>query len=204
MTTSQRPRADGDTAGKPDPDTGGASPYRISRAAVVLIAIALGVGLLIGRASVKTDDSNTAPKPSAGATRSPSGAPLGPDSLTETGALCSQQIGKKNLELAVEVRNVSSGPIIFKRMTVQLPSGGFKVLDRTTGTCGELQPPKLEDLGLAPEGTLWLNVLLRTKVTCPSTYPVHFTMYVQDQTGQKQKIALAGFKDLNNVPWSGC
>ncbi|HEY2272664.1 MAG TPA: hypothetical protein VGH30_07805 [Jatrophihabitantaceae bacterium] len=204
MSTSHRPLADGDTAGTPDPGAGGASPYRISRAAVVLIAIALGLGLLIGRASVKTDDSGNAPQPSPGATRSSSIVPIGPHSLSETGALCAQQVGKHQLELAVEVRNNSSGPVIFKHMSVQLPNGGFKVLDRSTGTCGELQPPKLEDFGLAPQGTIWLNVLLRTTVGCPATYPVHFTMFVQDQTGQKQKIDVAGFKDLNNVPWSGC
>ncbi len=206
MTTSERPLAGGDTAEEnpvPAPGPDGGSPYRISRAAVVLIALALGLGLLIGRASVKTDTSAGPAQPSPGSTRSSTLVPLGPKSLQETGALCSQQLGKK-LVLAIEVRNTSTGPLIFKKMLVDLPQKGLTVLSKGIGSCGEFNVPKLEDLGLPPQGAVWLNVQLRPKEKCPAPYPVALRMLVQDTTGQKQMINLTGFKDLSQVPWRGC
>jgi hypothetical protein len=206
MTTSERPKAGGDTAEEelpPADDAGGNSPYRISRAAVVLIALALGLGLLIGRASVKTDTSTGPAAPTPGATRSSSVVPLGPKTLQQTGSLCSQQLGK-TLVLAIEVRNTSSGPVIFKRMQVSLPLNGLKVLSKGTGSCGEFDAPKLEDLGLPPQGAVWLNVKLRPLEKCPAPYPVGLRLLVQDTTGQRQSINVTGFKDLGQVPWSGC
>jgi hypothetical protein len=206
MTTSERPTAGGDSAEEelpPAVDAGGNSPYRISRAAVVLIALALGLGLLVGRASVKTDTSAGSAPPTPGATRSSSVVPLGPKTLIETGSLCSQQLGK-TLVLAIEVRNTSSSAVIFKRMQVDLPLHGLKVLSTGTGSCGEFDTPKLEDLGLPTQGAVWLNIRLRPLEKCPAPYPVGLRLQVQDTTGQGQTIDLAAFKDLGQVPWSGC
>jgi hypothetical protein len=179
-----------------------ASPYRVSRAAAVLIAIALGVGLLLGRASVKTD-SSAAPAPTAPATHSSSVVPLSLHSLQATGAMCSMQVGDK-LVLGVEARNVSTVPIILKELLVSLPSGGLTVLTRGVGSCGELNVPKLEDFGLAPQGAVWFSTTVRPTEKCPTPYPVLMNVEATDQSGAKKRFDIGGFKDLSHVPWSGC
>lgn len=183
-------------------DSPGGSPYRITRAAVVLIALALGVGLLIGRASVKTDDSAT-PSATPTVSRSASVVPLGPTSLAVTGAKCSVQKGNK-LMLGVEARNVSSVPLTLKKLNITLPLGGMTIASRGVGSCGEFDVPRLEDFGLAPAGAVWFSVTVRPTENCPAPYPVQMSVAVTDPTGRKQTIDIVGFADLGHVPWSGC
>jgi hypothetical protein len=202
MSTPRRPVVE-DEHDDENLDAPDRSSYRISRAAIVLIAIALGVGLLIGRASVKTDSSASAPPSKAPATKTTSIVPLGPHSLAATGAMCSIQTGDK-LTLGVEVRNTSTTPIILKKLNVSLPSGGMTVLSRGVGSCGELNVPRLEDFGLAPQGAVWFSTTVRPKVRCPAPYPVLMSVAVTDPTGAKQTVDVGGFKDLGGVPWSGC
>jgi hypothetical protein len=205
MSTPRRRDADnaaGEEVLAEPADSSSGSTYRLSRAAIVLIALALGVGLLIGRASVKSD-SSAAPTPTPTATHSASSVPLGPNSLASTGAMCSVQVGNK-LTLGLEVRNTSTVPIILKRLNVSLPMGGLKILARGVGSCGEFNVPRLEDFGLAPQGAVWFSTTVRPSEQCPAPYPVLMTVAVTDPTGAQQTINVGGFKDLGNVPWSGC
>jgi hypothetical protein len=206
MSTSQRPNAAHETEEEPldDPSvSSGDSPYRISRAAVVLIAIALGLGLLLGRASVTTDGSGAAASPTPAPTRSSSIVPLGPHSLAITGATCSMQVGD-DLVLGVETRNLSTAPLILKKLRISLPLGGVTIVSRGVGSCGELDVPRLPDFGLAPQGTVWFTTTVHPKERCPAPYPVLLSVEVSDPTGKQQLIDIGGFKDLGNVPWSGC
>jgi hypothetical protein len=206
MSTPPRPiaadEAEAETLDGPSDPSGG-SPYRISRAAVVLIAIALGLGLLLGRASVKTDSSGAGTSPTPVATRSSSVVALGPHSLAVTGAMCSMQVGD-DLVLGVEARNISSTPLILKKLRVSLPLGGLTIVSRGVGSCGELDVPKLEDFGLAPQGAVWFTTTVRPTETCPAPYPVLLSVDVTDPTGKNQLIGIGGFKDLGSVPWAGC
>jgi len=190
-----------------DPDTPRRPPadhqhgYGISRAALVLVALAMGLGLLIGRVSVNTDDAPVQ-EPIAAKT-TPATVPLGPTSLQETGARCSQQRGP-NLVLGVEVRNVTTGPVRLKQLRVNLPPAGLTLVATGVGACGELNVPRLSEFGLPTQGTVWLSATLRVTVKCPAALPVSETIYAADNTGRLQPIKVAGFANLKQVPWSRC
>jgi hypothetical protein len=203
MSTTRPVGDDTDEETLDDPSASpGASPYRITRAAVVLIALALGVGLLIGRASVNTDDSATPPS-SPAATHSASVVPLGPHSLAVTGAMCSMQKGS-DLVLGIEARNVSTVPLTLKKLVVTLPMDGMTIVSRGVGSCGEFNVPRLEDFGLAPAGAVWFSTTVHPSERCPAPYPVEMSVTVTDPTGRPQNISIGGFADLGQVPWSGC
>jgi hypothetical protein len=203
MSTTRPVDHDPETEPLGDPsDDAGDSSYRISRAAVVLIALALGIGLLIGRASVKTDDtaapSTPTPSPSPSST-----VPFGPKSLQYTGAECSIQKGS-DLVLGVEARNVSTVPLILKKLLVTVPTGSMTIVSRGVGSCGEFDVPKLEDFGLAPQGAVWFSTTVHPSEKCPAPYSVKMTVDLTDPTGRAETISIGGFDDLAHVPWSGC
>jgi hypothetical protein len=176
----------------------------IARGPLVLVAIALGLGLLIGRASVKTDDSAApAATPTTAASTSAAATPFGPGALAVTGAQCSQQLGHK-LVLGIEVRNVTANPVILKKLHVTLPKGGLTVKARGVGSCGELNVPRLPDYGLAPGGAVWLSVTTEPKPVCPAALALRMSINVTDTSGSKQTVDVGGFANLGDIPWSGC
>jgi hypothetical protein len=177
-------------------------------AALVPAVVALLVGLAAGYAvGVRhAGDHAAAPQPSRAAARA---APFsaGGFSLSQSGPQCSVQHGRQ-LQVGLEITNLSSAAVRLRRVEVVLPLGGLKVTSQAWGPCGKV-PPIGHASGsvLFPAvrrgGSSWFTVTFRVLVRCPRPLPVQFTIEY-DQQGRPAAIRLPGFPDLGQIPYSGC
>ncbi len=181
-------------------------------AAVVAGAVALLAGLAAGYAAGARHAPAPAAPPSPSRTAAPaSAAPAAPFSaggfpLSQSGPQCSVQAGRE-LQVGLQITNLSPAAIQLRRVEVGLPLGGLTVISQTWGPCGELPA------GQAPGGILppvlgrgastWITVTFQVLVRCPQPLPVQFT-FGYDQNGRVAAIRLPGFPDLSQVPYSGC
>ena len=145
--------------------------------------------------------------------------------LTQTGGACSVQHGR-DLQVGVEVINLSSTPITLGQVSPILPQGGLRPVSRQWAPCGALSPSwRAADGGtivfvgvptgevgavstagaavLLPDGTAWLSVTLRVLVACPHPLPVKFSVSYQENA-QTNTVQLPGFLDLGQVRYTGC
>lgn len=174
-------------------------------AALVLGAAALLVGLAVGYAAGARHAREPAVAPSPSRSAAPFSA--GGFPLSQSGPQCSQQTGRE-LQVGLQIRNLSSEAVTLRRVEVALPLGGLRVTSQAWGPCGELPAA-----GLAPGNTLppilrpgasaWFTVTFHVLVRCPQPLPVQFTLHY-DQQGRPAAIPLPGFPDLGQVPYSGC
>ena len=181
--------------------------WRPLRAALVLGVVGLLVGLVAGYAvgvrhagkphsPPRATPSHTRPSFSAG------GFPL-----SQSGPECSAQTGHE-LQLGLEVTNLSATALTLRRVAVVLPLGGLKVVSQAWGPCGELpgaaQAPG-DDLSptLGPGASAWFTVTFRVLIRCPQPLPVQFVLHF-DQGGPPGAIPLPSFPDLGRVPYAGC
>jgi hypothetical protein len=234
-----------------------AAGSRPSRAAAVLGVAGLTAGLVVGLAAGyqvgrgHPDASSQAPRPTpspagtAGVGAGASDLPLysAPDSgqlaiaagpgadgltaLVQSGGVCSIQHGRE-LQLGVEVMNLSDVPVTLGEVTPVLPLGGLRMVSRQWAPCGALvptwqggnggmtvfvqpssgtvqltSPAPGGPLAVPPNGTAWLSVTFQVKVACPKPLPVQFTVsYLQ--AGQIHTAQLPGFPDLGQVAYTGC
>ena len=145
--------------------------------------------------------------------------------VAQSGGECAVQHGR-DLQVGVEVVNVSGTPVKLGEVKTILPLGGLRQVSKQWAPCGAIVPAG-EAAGsgtiifigastgeveagngadadiLPPYGAAWLSVTFRVLVACPSPLPVQFSVSFQEngQTGTSQ---LPGFSDLGQVPYTGC
>jgi hypothetical protein len=147
--------------------------------------------------------------------------------LAQTGGGCSVQRGHE-LQIGVEVINLSQTAVTLGQVKPVLPSGGLRLASQQWAPCGSLSPSwQAADGGmivlvrsstgvvevgsatpggaavLPSNGTAWLSATFQVLVACPSALPVQFSVSYQ-QNGRTHTAQLAGFADLEQVPYSGC
>jgi hypothetical protein len=123
--------------------------------------------------------------------------------LSQDGPSCATQIGQE-LELGLEVRNVSATPLVLGRIGIILPIGGLTPVAQGWGTCGELPSAAVEPNTAVPAGgSAWFTVTFRVLVPCPGPLPVSFRLRYQ-MDDQQYTAQLPGFSDLGQVPYTGC
>ena len=147
--------------------------------------------------------------------------------LAQTGGACSVQHGRE-LQLGVEVINLSETPITLGQVRPTLPLGGLRLVSQQWAPCGALssswQAPDggmivsvnsstgVVEVGsttpggaavLPPNGTAWLSATFRVLVACPNPLPVQFSVSYREN-GRTAAAQLAGFPDLGQVPYTGC
>jgi hypothetical protein len=205
------PDGDGSGAGDDVLELGG-QRRRVPRwwppSALVLGLVALAAGLAVGYTAGARHAGDNAAPPSP----SPAAAPAAPFSaggfpLSQSGPRCSVQTGRE-LQVGLQITNLSQTAIRLRRVEVVLPLGGLKVVSQAWGSCGQLQASS-EAPGSSLPPTLgrgassWFTVTFQVLVRCPKPLPVQFT-FNYDQQGRPAAIRLPGFPDLSQVPYSGC
>jgi hypothetical protein len=181
--------------------------WRLPRAALVLGAVGLLVGLAAGYAAGVRHAGKPPSPPRAVASQT---APLftaGGFPLSQSESGCSAQTDHE-LQLGLEVTNLSATPVTLRRVMVVLPMGGLGVISQAWGPCGEL-PGAAEAPGnalsptLGPGASAWFTVTFQVLVRCPQPLPVQFTIDYE-QGGRQAAMPLPGFPDLGQVRYSGC
>ena len=147
--------------------------------------------------------------------------------LAQTGGACSVQQGRE-LQVGVEVINLSKAAVTLDRVRLVLPRGGLHLVSQQWAPCGALSPTwQAADGGmivifkssggaveagsatpggaavLPPDGTAWLSATFRVPVACPSPLPVQFNVSYEEN-GRTDTAQLAGFPDLEQVTYTGC
>jgi len=182
--------------------------WRPPAAALVLGAAGLLIGLAVGYAVGARHDGK--PPPPSRAASSPTGPSFaaGGFPLSQSGPECSAQVGRE-LQLGVEVTNLSTTAVTLRRVSVVLPLGGLRATSQAWGPCGEV-PAAAQAPGnalpptLGPGGSAWFTVTFQVLVRCPGPLPVQFTIDF-DQGGRPAgAMPLPSFPDLSQVPYAGC
>jgi hypothetical protein len=182
--------------------------WRPPTAALVLGAAGLLVGLAVGYAAgVRHTGKPVSPSRTAASPARPVFA-AGGFPLSQSGPECSAQIGHE-LQLGVEVTNLSATAVTLRRVRVVLPLGGLRETAQAWGSCGDL-PTAGEAPGLAlpptlrPGASAWFTVTFQVLVRCPEPLPVQFTVDF-DQNGQPAgAMPLPSFPDLGQVRYGNC
>jgi hypothetical protein len=206
------PDGDGSGAGDDVLELGG-QRRRVPRwwptlAALVLGAVGLMAGLAVGYAVGGRHAGEHAPRPLPSRAAAPA-APFsaGGFPLSQSGPQCSVQTGRE-LQVGLQITNLSQAAVRLRRVEVVLPLGGLKVISQAWGPCGELPATGKAPGGILPPtlgrgASSWFTVTFQVLVRCPQALPVQFTLGY-DQQGRPAAIRLPGFPDLGQVPYSGC
>jgi hypothetical protein len=168
------------------------------------------------------------PPPATGGPAYSSGLGItGLSGLAQTGGECSVQHGR-DLQLGVEVINLSQQAVTLEQAKPILPLGGMRVVSQQWAPCGALSPSwQAADGGmivfvksstgeviegsaiptgaavLPPNGTAWLSATFQVLVTCPRPLSVQFSVGFREN-GRTSTAQLAGFLDLGQVTYTGC
>ena len=181
--------------------------WRPLRAALVLGVVGLLAGLVAGYAVGVRHAGKPHSPPRATPSQTRPSFSAGGFPLSQSGPECSAQTGHE-LQLGLEVTNLSATALTLRRVAVVLPLGGLKVVSQAWGPCGELpgaaQAP-CDDLSptLGPGASAWFTVTFRVLIRCPQPLPVQFVLHF-DQGGPPGAIPLPSFPDLGRVPYAGC
>jgi hypothetical protein len=182
--------------------------WRPPKAALVLAAAALLVGLVAGYAvGARHAGKPLPPPPRPAASQTTPSFTAGGFPLSQSGPGCSAQMGHE-LQLGLEVTNLSATALTLRGVTVVLPLHGLRVTSQAWGPCGEL-PAAAEAPGdalppaLGPGASAWFTVTFQVLVRCPQQLPVQFTLDYE-QSGRSAAMPLPGFPDLGQVRYSGC
>jgi hypothetical protein len=145
--------------------------------------------------------------------------------LAQNGGECSVQHGR-DLQVGVEVINLSGTPVSLGAVKTILPLGGLRLVSQQWAPCGAIVPAGQAAGGgtivfigaptgeveagngadaavLPPYGAAWLSVTFRVLVACPGPLPVQFSVSYQEN-GRTDTAQLPGFPDLGQVPYTGC
>ncbi len=145
------------------------------------------------------------PAASAGGAYSSSLGIAGLSGLAQTGGACSVQPGR-DLQIGVEVINLSGTAVTLGPVRSILPLGGLRPVSQQWASCGAIVPSSGSPAGptvLPPFGTAWLSVTFRVLVACPRPLPVQFSVSYQ-KNGRTDTAQLPGFSDLGQVTYTGC
>lgn len=142
--------------------------------------------------------------------------------LAQTGGACSVQRGR-DLQLGVELINLSGTAVTVGQVRSILPLGGLRPISQQWEPCGAISSSWQATEGgsfvfinastgeveagsstvLPPYGTAWLSVTFRVLVACPVPLPVQFSVSYQEN-GRPGTAQLPGFPDLGQVTYTGC
>lgn len=200
-----RPAAPGDAGpGGPDVVQQGDRWARGPAFAAGLAAVALVLGVAVGYAVGRNQaPSRPAAAPSARGSTASSAPALSLPELGQSGAQCSEQIGRR-LQLGVQVTNESASSVRLSNVRVILPLHGLKPTAQAWGTCGQLPGlPSPQSTLVSAGGSAWFTVTFRVLERCPGALPVKFLLSY-DRGGSTKTVRLPGFVDLGHVPYSGC
>jgi len=181
--------------------------WRPPRVALVLAAAGLLVGLVAGYAVGVRHAGKPHSPPRATPSQTRPSFSAGGFPLSQSGPECSAQTGHE-LQLGLEVTNLSDTPITLRRVEVMLPMGGLRATSQAWGPCGELPAPG-EVPGnalpptLGPGASAWFTVTFQVLVGCPQPLPVHFVLDY-DQSGRSAAMPLPSFPDLGQVSYGKC
>ena len=171
----------------------------------MLVGVTLLAGLAAGYAAGDRQTSSS-PRPPQRPAISLSPAPpsivAAPDLIESSGA-CATQTGR-DLQLGVQITNLSAAGITLSRVEAVLPLGGLKAISQQWGPCGAL--PAAGDLvgnSLAPGASTWFTMTFKVLMKCPGPLPVQFTVDYAS-SGQPAAASLPGFPDLSQVSYTGC
>ena len=180
--------------------------WRPPSAALVLAAVGLLAGLAAGYAAGVRHAGKPISPPRPAASQTTPSFSAGGFPLSQTGPGCSAQIGHE-LQLGLQVTNLSVTRITLRQVEAVLPMGGLKATSQAWGTCGELPAPGEAPghalLTLGPGASAWFTVTFQVLVRCPQPLPVHFTLDY-DQGGRSAAIPLPSFPDLGQVSYGTC
>ena len=175
--------------------------WRPPRRAAILLAAGLIIGLAVGYATGYRQAPRNASAPPAPSSGPASTVFTGGLALTQDTSTCSVQSGRE-LQLGVQVTNQSAGPIGLGRIRTVLPLSGLRVVSQQWAPCGAIGAVQVPDT-LGPGDSTWLSVTVQVLVACPAPIPVQFAVGCT-YAGEAATVALPGFPDLGNVPYSGC
>ena len=187
------PDGDGSGAGDDVLEQGGrrrrVPPWLPPSAALVPVVVALVASLAAGYAvGARHAAEHPTPRPSP----SRSAAPAEPFSaggfpLSQSGPQCSVQIGRE-LQVGLQITNLSGTAVRLRRVKVLLPLGGLKVTSQAWGPCGQL-PATGEASGSPPTlgrgASSWFSVTFQVLVRCPRPLPVQFTVGYEQQGARR-------------------
>ena len=147
--------------------------------------------------------------------------------LAQTGGACSVQRGQE-LQIGVEVINLSDTSVTLGQVRPVLPHGGLRLISQQWAPCGALSASWLAPDGgmivfvksstgvvevgsgtpagaavLPPNGTAWLSATFRVLVACPRPLPLQFSVGYQEN-GRTDTAQLVGFPNLGQVAYTGC
>jgi hypothetical protein len=142
--------------------------------------------------------------------------------LAQIGGACSVQRGR-DLQLGVELINLSGKAVTLGQVRSILPLGGLSPVSQQWEPCGAIPASWQATEGgsfvfinsstgevetgsstvLPPNGTAWLSVTFRVLVACPGPLPVQFSVSYQEN-GRTGTAQLPGFPDLGQVTYTGC
>jgi hypothetical protein len=180
--------------------------WRPPTAALVLAAVGLLAGLAAGYAAGVRHAGKPVSPPRPAASQTTPSFSAGGFPLSQTGPGCSAQIGHE-LQLGLEVTNISVTALTLRRVEAVLPMGGLKATSQAWGPCGALPAPGEAagdaSLTLGPGASAWFTVTFQVLVRCPQPLPVHFTLDY-DQGGRPAAIPLPSFPDLGQVSYGKC
>jgi hypothetical protein len=181
--------------------------WRLPRVALVLGAVGLLVGLAAGYAAGVRHAGKPPSPPRAAALQTAPSFTAGGFPLSQSYRGCSAQTGHE-LQLGLEVTNLSAKAVMLRRVAVVLPMGGLKVISQAWGPCGELPGPAgapgdALPPTLGPGGSAWFTVTFQVLVTCPQPLPVQFVLHF-DEDGRTAAMPLPSFPDLSQVPYGNC
>jgi hypothetical protein len=173
--------------------------------ALVALVAGLAVGYAVGARHSGEHVAARLPSRAAAAPVAPFSA--GGFPLSQSGPQCSVQSGRE-LQVGLEITNLSSVAVRLRRVEVILPLGGLKVTAQAWGPCGQLAAiDEASGRNLPPTlgrgASSWFTITFQVLVRCPEPLPVQFTLDY-DQQGRPAAIRLPGFPDLGQVPYSGC
>ena len=118
--------------------------------------------------------------------------------LSQSGLECSVQTGRE-LQVGLEITNLSLATLRLRRIQVVLPLGGLKVTSQAWGPCGQLAAADDASGRILPPtlgrgASSWFTVTFQVLVRCPQPLPVQFALHY-DQQGRPAVIQLPGFPD---------
>jgi len=146
--------------------------------------------------------------------------------VNQTAGACSVQHGH-DVQLGVEVINLSATTVTLGPVKPILPLGGLRAVSQQWAPCDAVSPswliaggdgivtivrapggtrlgdPLHSDDVVPPGGTAWFSVTFQVLVSCPSPLPVQFSVSYQASTGAGT-ARLPGFPDLGTVSYTGC